>query len=370
MSADRPADDADVSIEHALRWQARYCLSAGSPVASLMLEAVLADLCGDRRLAEHLPERVRFGTLPGLRIMAAVHLLALERRAPAVGLHLPTLGGTPPRADPASRDAFSSDVVSALVDHADVLSASMASTPSTNETGRAALLRCALSRLEVPSPVRLREIGASAGLNLRADHLPGLQGLEIGPLPQVVDRVGCDLDPIDPTTQAGRMRLSSYVWVDDVERFERLGRAMDVARAVPASIVRADGADFVRSLDLEAGTTTVIWHSAMWVYLRPPTRQAILDAIDALSVRATPSARLAHVSWEWRADGGEPGEPFELVLRQWAGAPDDGRPTLLARGISHGTAATLVGEDAPESMPARSQAAAHAIQAPHEDDVG
>ena len=44
--------------------------------------------------------------------------------------------------------------------------------PQTNEVGRAAALYGGLLQLvqAVPLPVRLFEIGASAGLNLRADH--------------------------------------------------------------------------------------------------------------------------------------------------------------------------------------------------------
>src|SRR5205823_9897640 len=114
-----------------------------------------------------------------------------------------------------------------------------------------------------PLPVGLREIGASAGLNLRADafRYAGADGSVWGPEDppvrldpawtaappldapvRVVDRVGCDPHPIDATTPEGELRLASFVWPDQVERFTRLRGAVEVARRVPAEVVRAGAA--------------------------------------------------------------------------------------------------------------------------------
>jgi hypothetical protein len=331
----RPLDDDEVSIQECLDWQHAYVMAAGSPTAGLILEAIMADLAAGGPLAARLPAITRFGDLTGLRVMAAVHRLAIDRSAPEVALRLPTLGGTPP-ASTAQRSDFSRAVVRALVDHPEELAASLAHVPQTNEAGRAALLRMALSREDPMRPVRLREIGASAGLNLRADHLPGIPGLERGPLPSIVDRVGCDLHPVDVSTVSGRSLLGSYVWVDDVERFRRLAAAMEVANRVPARLVRADAEEFARSLDLAEGTTTVLWHSAVWVYLPRTTRRAVLDAIGQLGRTATENRPLLHVTWEW--DPAVPAQDaFALVVRRWSGRPDDGLPVMVANGMSHGT---------------------------------
>jgi hypothetical protein len=266
--------------------------------------------------------------------MAALHRLALERQAPGVAIHLPTLGGTPPHG-PAQESAFMREVVRVLLQHPGALVDSLARTPQTNETGRAALLRCALSREDAQRPVRLREIGASAGLNLRADHLPGLPHLEAGALPAIVDRVGCDLDPVDIRTAEGRALLGSYVWVDDVTRFRRLADAMTVAERVPASVLRMDAADFAEGLELLDATTTLVWHSAMWVYLPVATQRRVLAAIARVGSGAGPGRRLVHASWEW-ATGVAAGADFALVTRSWDGSDTDGRPLLLATGKSHG----------------------------------
>ena len=335
-----PATDDDrVPLVEALAWQREYVTAAGSPTAAEILRAVADDVAAGGLLASLLPATVRFGDLPGLRIMAAVHRLALDRRAPAVALHLPTLGGTPPRSA-ADRAAFRRDVVDALSRHADELAWSLAHTPQTNETGRAALLRCALSRLDAPA-VRLFEIGASAGLNLRADHLPGDPTLEAGPLPRVVERLGCDLEPVDATTSEGRTLLSSYVWVDDVARFRRLAAALDVADRIPATVTRMDAADFVAGLSVREGAATVLWHSAMWIYLPGRTRQAVRAAVARLGRRATGTAPVHHVSWEWDTTGDDR-SGFLLVSRTWRGEASDGEPRLLATGRSHGRDIVLV----------------------------
>jgi hypothetical protein len=189
--------------------------------------------------------------------------------------------------------------------------------------------------------VRLREIGASAGLNLRADHLPGQPTLEAGGMPSMVDRIGCDLSPIDIGSTEGRALLGSYVWVDDVERFRRLAHAFAVAAKVPAAVLQMDAADFVAGIEPMDGTTTLVWHSAMWVYLTESTQQRILDGIDRAGRSAGPGSSLVHASWECAAvnDGVD---EFALVTRTWDGGSSDAEPVVLATGMSHGHPARLV----------------------------
>jgi hypothetical protein len=338
----RPQDEAQVTPAEAIEWQRDYVEGAGAPVAALILEATLAELAAGTWLRSHFDETVRFGDLVGLRVMAAVHRLALERRAPRVALHLPTLGGRAP--SPTDRRAFAGAVVEALKSHQDVLAASLRQTPQTNEVGRSALLRSALSRLGPSARVRLREIGCSAGLNLRADRLPGDPALERGPMPFVIDRIGCDLKPVDPTSVEGRIHLTSYVWVDDVDRFERLRRAFTVAQAVPAVVVRREAGDFVESLTLEEGATTVLWHSAMWLYLTEDSRRRVRGATKRLGLASTHQSPFVHASWEWAREPADRQAPFELVVRTWDGGDSDGQPVLVATGSGHGAALASAGD--------------------------
>ena len=315
----------------ALRWQADFCRHNGAPTAALVCDTVAADLEGPGRLSARFPSTTRFADWVGLRVMGCVHRLAIERQAPVVAMGAPTLGGTSPldAPDPAvAVAAFSEAVVDALLAHPEELGEALSRVPQTNEPARARALRIALARSA--RPVRLFEVGASAGLNLRADRLPGDLHLEGGPQPEVVVRQGCDLDPVDPTTQAGRTWLSGFVWLDDTARFAALGHALEVAARVPAEVVRADAADFVSGLTVAEGTTTVVWHSAFWSYLPPDRREALSTAIDALGATASATAPLWHVSWE---AGPADMRDFEL----WVERVEGGSPAreLLATGGPH-----------------------------------
>lgn len=326
---ERPDDDAVVPLTQTLRSQREYALERGSPVMALMLATLAEEVERGGPLAGLVPERVRFGDFVGLRLAAVVHRLALARQATAVAIHLPTLGGTAP-AGRAAEAAFGRAVIEALLAHPEEVRTGLSAVPQTNDPGRAVALRAVLSR--VVGDVHLRELGTSAGLHLRADHLPGVPALEAGSMPRVVSREGVDRHPIDVATQAGRELLSSYIWVDDVDRFARLARAFDVAERVPVRLVQGEIADFAEGLRLVPGSTLVVWHSAVWPYLDPGTRARVEAAFAALGAQATPDARLVTASWEW-----EPGpmrSMFAATMRAWT--PDGVEERVLARGPSHG----------------------------------
>ena len=73
-------------------------------------------------------------------------------------------------------------------------------------------------------PLRLLEIGASAGLNLRWDHFPFL---DVPATIRVAERRGCDLNPIDPTLDESRAALLCFVWPDQTERLQVLAEVID-----------------------------------------------------------------------------------------------------------------------------------------------
>ena len=277
--------------------------------------------------------------------MAAVHLLAIERRAPSVAIFAPTLGGVAPSRSTSPDKAipeFHDAVIEAIACNAEMMETAITEVPQTNEVGRSRLLRIALSM--IGGDVRLFEFGASAGLNLRADHLPGDPWLESGSMPKVIERQGCDLNPIDPTTTSGRARLTSYVWMDDIDHFERLRGALQVAAEIPASVVRQDAADFGSALELEAGSTTVLWHSSMWGCLPESTRRCIVGGIKRLAAATTFDRPLWHVSWEPIAGDRD---RHELIVQVWDGATGSGVARTLATGTTHGRQVTLVDVDDP-----------------------
>lgn len=345
----RPAPDDVLATSAALRWQANRCHLARAPVAAAICEAVADDVAADMTegtggpglLAGLLPTEVRAGDQVGLRIMAVVHLLARTGRAPDVAAFLPTCGaavnaGQPNAGQPAS---FAQFVVNALTAHADELAAGLARVPQTNEPGRSVPLRAVLSRLHLP--VRLVELGTSAGLNLRADLLPGNLACEVGPVPPIVERMGCDMHPIDPTTKVGQNLLHSYIWVDHVDRAHRLDMAIDVACRTPATVVTADAAETAANVAVQSGTATVVWHSLVWGFLPAATRTGVLDGIDAATANAHSDAVLVHAAWEPLGDASD---RCGLTVRVWNGSSDDGVAVLAATGDHHGRSVVLTGD--------------------------
>jgi hypothetical protein len=86
---------------------------------------------------------------------------------------------------------------------------------------------------------------------------------------RLVRRAGCDLNPVDVSTEDGRLHLSSFVWADQVARFERLQAALDLARLDPVPVQRATGPEWLADqlARPERDVLTVVWHSVVWQYV-------------------------------------------------------------------------------------------------------
>ena len=303
-------------LETRLRAQAVQCGLHGSPLTQALLVGAAEDLAAGGIVADLLAPHAAEpgGSVVSLRLAGALHRLVLERRAPELALHYPSVGGTAAVQDvwPAAERACR--------EHADLLRPLLTRTVQTNEVGRAAALFGALVLLG--GPIRLLEIGSSAGLLLRGDRFAYdvADGTVLGdpdsPVRlvrpwegeqppydagvRVVDRRGCDPSPIDPSTTDGRLTLTSYVWGDQVARLERLRGALAVAAQLPVVVERAGALDFLtRQLAaLPGGTTTVVWHSVVWQYVAPAERKAVDALLAAVGARATAAAPLARVSLE------------------------------------------------------------------------
>jgi hypothetical protein len=348
-------DEPRANLVRRVRAQAVACRELGSPLYGSLLDKVADDVHLGGPTAEVLAgqENVRRSAL-ALRLMGAVHRLVLERRAPALAMFYPSVGGTadPDGAWPAFRDV--------VVEHREELARLLDRPPQTNEVGRAASLIGGLLHVvdRWPGPLRLFEIGASAGLNLRADRfrVELADGSGIGPydspvvladpwlghrppgagLLHIVERRGCDTDPVDPTTQEGRLRLTSFVWPDQPARLERLRGALQIAAQVPAPVVRRAAGDFVADLRLAPGSTTVLWHSIMWQYLDDQERSDIVTRLGSLGETADADARLAHLSLEPRRRTPASDHEVLVVLRTWPG----GEERVLGAALAHGIPTT------------------------------
>jgi len=252
-------------LERRLREQARSCREYGSALTGALLEGAAADHAAGGVVADLLGPHADDppGSVPALRLAGALHRLVLERQAPELALHYPSVGGTAPveQVWPAAERACR--------EHLERLRELVQHPVQTNEVGRAAVLQGVLQML--PGPLRLLEVGASAGLNLRCDRFAYVVGDQVlgdpdspvrleqpweGAHPsasahllrggvELSGRKGCDPRPIDPTTTEGRLTLTSYVWGDHLERLERLRGALAIAQQVPATVERLGALDFL-----------------------------------------------------------------------------------------------------------------------------
>jgi hypothetical protein len=228
--------------------------------------------------------------------------------------------------------------------------------PQTNEVGRSAALLGGLLRsvAEHSLPVRLFEIGASGGLNLLAERFRYSDDLgdtwgdpdspvlldgawEGGRVPMdvqvdVVERGGCDINPVDATTEDGRLTLTSYVWPDMTARHTRLAGALAVAGEEPVDLVRADAASYVEGLGLADGHLTVVWHSVMWQYVPRAQQQRITARLAALGEQATREAPLVHLFAEPTRREPQDRHRFWVVGHRWPG----GERQYLGQMAPHG----------------------------------
>src|SRR5207253_5091775 len=132
------------------------------------------------------------------------------------------------------------------------------------------------------------EIGPSGGVNPRWDRFrygasDGAWGDATSPVrfthsfgvpppmnrsADVVARMGCYLEPIDPTSTEGELILRSFIWADQLARMALLDGAIEIAAGMPVEIERVDAGAFLerelaRQID---GTATVVYHSVFMQY--------------------------------------------------------------------------------------------------------
>jgi hypothetical protein len=283
-------------------------------------------------------------------------------RAPELAAYYPSAGGVfDPDRPGACWAAFRDTVAAEMAWVRDW----MTRPPQTNEVGRANLLIAGLLAALQPGPlpIRLFELGSSAGLNLRADHFRFLsEGIAWGsadspvilsdawrgapprwlveaaaehPTLTVVERRGCDPMPIDPRSPDGELALRAYVWPDQTARAARLGGALRLAAQVPAQVEAVGAADFLAGIAVRPGTLTVVWHSVMRQYVPAAEWARVEGELDRLAASETEQARFAHVYFEPNRVGEQ--HRFQLVVRLGAGPR-----TALAEARPHGLPARAV----------------------------
>lgn len=154
------------------------------------------------------------------------------------------------------------------------------------------------------------EAGASAGLCLypdkysyRYDTGEGIIGLDpaeglstvelpcrIDPksvphrIPEVVARVGVDVNPLDASDPAQVEWLETLVWPEHDSRRRRLQAARKIVAADPPNLVCGDLLNVIPSLVAQAphGSRPVVFHSAVLLYLEAEQRARFVDLMQSM----------------------------------------------------------------------------------------
>jgi hypothetical protein len=298
------------------------------------------------RLLEPYASEPRTEFFP-VRALAGVHEMVLAGEIPELEAHYPSVGG--------DGDAASAwpEVRIALADHSPEVLADLRHPLQTNETSRCGALAGGFHLIAARTgmPLRVLELGSSAGLNLHFDRYRyEAGGVAAGPpdaavrfvdywkggVPpleaevEVVERSGCDIDPIEVTTERGRRQLLSYVMPDDDHRIAMMRAAIDVAASDPVRVDRESADTWAQRqlAELPTGTATVLFHSIFWLYPPEAVRRRVVDALAEAGRRASAKAPLHWLRYEETAD--DIGR-CELRLRSWPGGED----ALLAHGRHH-----------------------------------
>jgi hypothetical protein len=223
----------------------------------------------------------------------------------------------------------------------------LARRTQTNEPARCAMLLPALAQL--PEPLALIEVGASAGLTLLFDcysydyggdlvvgsdpDAPTLRCAVRGPVPLptrvpvIAWRAGLDLNPLDVTRDDDVHWLSCLVWPGESDREARLAAAIAAARRHPPPVYRGDLLTDLPALAAQAPAeaTLVIFHSAVLAYVEPEDRERFAQTVCGL----------AAVWLSNEAPGVVPGMPFTDFREATCVLGRDGR-TPLAFTDGHG----------------------------------
>lgn len=338
---------AIAELRSAAALQSRLCSQNGSPTWAAVIDVIAHQLDDS-----HAPcTRLLLGDAKDpvesalyLRLLGAVHRLLLQGASSELAAFLPTLGGS------SNPDAAALCFPEFVAAHEDAVMVAMQFPLQTNEVARSGVLSAGLRTIaaEVGLPIRLLEVGASAGLNLRLDdylvrmgdehwgpqaspvvleqllHSGQPRGIEFS----ILERAGCDPSPIDASSAEGQSRLRSFIWPEDVTRMTRLEAALSIFEPVHIDAAGATEWVLAECAELKDGCVTVVMHSIVMPYLTSDERGEFTNAMHSLGARATVEAPLAWLQMEFSEDY----DTVSLDLDLWPA----NRHQVLATCTPHG----------------------------------
>ena len=324
-------EDAE-TIGGLLRYQSAACGWVGSPLYEELLGRAADDFERGGPTASVLAghEDDPKDSALALRLMGAVHRLVLEGAVPELAERYRSEDGDRERTWKAFR--------AVLENRREQLRTMVERPVQTNEVGRCAALLAGFLGVSGGTglPLRMLEVGASAGLNLRWSAYRYEAGdfawgpadspmriafeLEGGPMPElaeapVAERLGCDASPLDPGSEEDRLTLLSYIWPDQRIRMERMRAACELARELPATVERGRAVEWTgeRLAEVSSGRATVVYHSVVMQYLSDAERDSFRRLVEEAGARATADTPLAWLRME------PDGKRAALDMTTWPG---------------------------------------------------
>jgi len=345
------SDDRANLIRESFRRQARACADLGSPFTARVCTLAAERLTGESSVGATVlgwpgnPDGT--GDALALRLAGTLHALMRSGQDPVLSAVYP-----PQAVD--DDDTLWAAIEAAMRRDEAFMLERLKSAPQTNEVRRSAALLPGFLTIAALTgkPLILSEIGASAGLNLQWDRYSYQLGdfrwgqassVELaprweGPLPpqapiEITERAGCDLNPLDPSSEDDRLRLFSYIWADQQDRLDRTAAALEMATESGLKVEKADAIDWLRKrlTKPRPGMAHVIYHTIAWQYL-PPALKAEGEALIAdAGSRAAEPAPLARLQLE--ADGKPEGAAILLTLWPTGETREVGRADFHGRWV-------------------------------------
>ncbi|MFD7008698.1 DUF2332 domain-containing protein [Rhodococcus jostii] len=284
------------------------------------------------RAIEAAPARKRHPKV----ILAALHDLALAGRAPALASAYADTDG----------DAAADAAVDTLLRMTDsVVALAVRRKTRPDETGRSTVLYPAIAeaaRRVGANAVGLIDVGCSAGLNLNVDRV-GItysNGQSLGDLsspvqlsasivgdrpvparvmPEVVARIGVNLDPVDVTDADEARWLRACLWPDQPERIARLDAEMALAASAPPLLLHGDAVEVMPDAVARVPADALPVVTTTWALSRFPV-ESRLRFLDRLHEAAA-------------------GRPVAWVSVEGVGVA----PTIPTLGDRHASGHSLIG---------------------------
>lgn len=282
------------------------CERANAPLYVKIVRGV----AGDADLKE-FASHVKKGQPQANILLAAVHFLLLRGAAHPLRRFYPNLNGGKRIED---EDPFPHFRGFVAVHREELAQLIAKGVTNTNEVARCSSLHAGFRAVaeEAGEPLNLIEIGPSAGLNTIWDRyrvrytrgqqefysgpedaaltidceLRGEKNPPSGPLPKVAGRVGLELNPVDLADPYWRDWLKALVWPDQIARFARLEKAIDIFRKEKVEIRTGNALDLLPDAiaRIPGDRPVCIYHTYVIYQFSDGMREALDNLLIAASL--------------------------------------------------------------------------------------